>query len=298
LAGDKRLDKPNGDRKNARLDGAIATLQGAKAIFPLAETMAEGLMGVQESAVEAVRGDVAAVRSQASGFTTLVADVKRKAEKIERDAASAAGAAAELKGTKESIETAAAAATKATAALETLTVTVGENTYTGVEALGVVGDLVTAIPEVVKAAVGEVVSAEVGEGEDKRTVRGSALITDLVIRTEGAEKAAGKAVADAEHASELINEAGDLVNQAQGAAAKAEEEASDAKAEVEKLKAQLEACNTELAGAKRDLEVLTAIVFTIAEKNGLAGLSGEELAAIQASVPETTNKSDATKEGA
>jgi hypothetical protein len=283
LAGDKVPTEGEGNgvqtQKGARLQKAIAELKAAEKVFPLTGPIAEGLLGAKEAAIEEISGSLNSLRGKTTGLEQIGKDIRDKAAKIEEHSKKVADAEEKLGQTgRELDEKATGAAASAAAAVKSaeevntaitsLRIKVGEKEYSGVQALSVLGKLVTRIPATVKDEVEIVVSATV-DGEKKK---GADLIAAVVLKADAAEAAAGKAVDDAEHAIGLIELAGEQVNDARAQADKAVEAAGNASGKADEAAQSaglVEGLKAELAKTKKALDVAVGMIMTVLEKNGL-----------------------------
>jgi len=301
LAGDKVLTEGEGNgahgEKGARLKKAVAELRAAEKIFPLTGPMADGLLGAKEAAVEEVTVSLNAIRGKATGLEQIGKEVRDKAARLEEHAKKVADAEEKLgetgrtldekaTGAAASAAAAAASAEEVNTAISSLKIKVGDKEYSGVQALSVLGKLVTRIPATVKDEVERVVSAEV-DGEVKK---GADLIAHVVMKADAAEAAAGKAVGDAEHAEELIELAGEQVRTCQERVNEAEEAAGNASAKADKAAQSaglVEGLKAELAKTKKALDVAVGVIMTVLNKNGLnTEVTEDEMREIEAEASE------------
>lgn len=301
MAGDKVPTEGEGNggqvQKGARLQKAVSELKAAEKFFPLASSMIEGLAGAKDAAVEEMKGSLASIRSRATGLEEIGKDVRDKAARIEEHAARVSAAEDALGKTGRELEEKATAAQTSAAqagksaqevadALSSLKITVGKQEFSGVNALEVLGQLVTGIPKRVQDAVEKVVSAEVevvdGDGDKAKVVKkGADLISHLVLVADSAEASAGKALESAEHAESLLEEAGRSVNESNDAALRAEESAHNADEKAGKAAESanlVEGLRAELKKTQKALDVALSMVQKVLENSGIEfGVSEEEM---------------------
>jgi hypothetical protein len=308
LAGDRALTEgeKNGAQKSARLAKAVGELRDASKVFPLAQAMIEGLHGAKEAAVEEMKGDNNSLRAKLTGLTRMAADIEINAKNATAASERVAKAEESLLETGRALEEKATAAESAASsastsaeevktAISTLKISVGEKEYTGTRALGVLASMVTKIPEFVNTEVARVVSAEVelDDGSKEKLV-GTKLVSHVVSELGWVKRAAGKAVADAEHVEQLLEQGGEMVNASNDAAMKAEQQAADAKTAAEEAKESaglVEELKGKLAESEKNLKVMYGVLMAVLRNNNLNTEVTEEM------VAEAENEANASMEG-
>lgn len=140
MAGEKSLTEVEGNGGNkqaASMQTILAKLRGARAIFPLAETMAEGLMVVRAAVVAEVKDDMNTIRGKAAGIEQAAADMKN-----------------DVAGAKRLAEV-----------LGSLTIASGGQKYTGAEALAVLAEVIGAVDGKAQKAAEAAETAENAAGK-------------------------------------------------------------------------------------------------------------------------------------
>lgn len=280
MAGERNLANGDAPKGAARLEKAVGELKGVAAVFPAANAMIEGLRGAKEAAVEEVKRDLDGIRGKATGLEDLARDIRDKASKMESHASSVQTAENQLlevsrgldekaTGAQTSAAASAAAAKEVSDALSSLKITFKGTELAGVAALAKIGELASMFPAMVKAEVSRVVSAEVGEGDSKRELFGVELIAHVVLGVDGAERAAGRALAAAEHVEEIMTQGGELVNAANDASLKAESAAIEAKGAAKAAEKTAESLSEKLDEAGKQLRTMYGVLMAVLKNNGL-----------------------------
>jgi hypothetical protein len=127
----------NGGNRQPSLQTVLSKLRGARSIFPLAETMAEGLVGVKAAVTAEVRGDLDSIRGKAAGIEQAATEMK-----------SDVAGAKHLAGI-----------------LDSLALTSGGQSYKGAEALGKLVEVIGAVEGVAKKAAATAETAEKAAGK-------------------------------------------------------------------------------------------------------------------------------------
>ncbi len=308
MAGDKVLTEGNrnGAQKGVRLAKAVSELREASKLFPLATSMIEGLNGAKEAAVEEIQDDNNALRAKLTGLNEKAASIEinagRAATAAERVAAAEeslleTGRTLEEKATaaETSAASASASAEEVKTAISTLKIKVGDKEYSGTQALSVLAKLVTNVPATVKAEVERVVTADVKLDDGNTQKLSGAELTAYLVRELGiVSSAAGRAVADAEHVEQLLEQGGEMVTASNDAAIKAEQQAAEAKTAAEEatksagLVAELKG---KLAEAEKNLKVMYGVVMAVLRNNNLNTDVTEEM------VAEAEEEANASMEG-
>ncbi len=197
MGGPQSLDQEKGKEGkkdiNAPLAAKVAEIKKAAPHLPVAGPIAEGLLLAKETAVEEVRGELMELRTTVTGTEGLAETIKGSATKMQTAATDAKAAAESAKGASD---VAAASAKAVGEKIDSLTVTDGEGKeHKGVEALAVVGQMATGIPNKVTEAVEGLTTATVTRESGRTEVlKGTALMRYLVETAENARRSAGKAL--------------------------------------------------------------------------------------------------------